>query len=158
MDWARLSERPGLDPYLQELALFLDAHFGRTFALLWPENDPVVPPGADGPPDTALAGHVAAGLTALLGWRVEHTTGAPPSAGHLLVIQSAGSSRWTLRTPGDPAAEVSTLTGEALYLPPGYRADGIHSEDARHVRLVVTDPEQTPPAAPAVPAAEARRD
>ncbi|MFJ9458185.1 hypothetical protein ACIRST_24235 [Kitasatospora sp. NPDC101447] len=140
MNWERLSERPGTDPYLQELALFLDAHFARTFGLLWPENDPVVPRGAGGPPDTALAGYVAAGLTSLLGWKVEHATGARPPSGHVLVIQSAGSSRWTLRSPGTPAAEVPTLTGEALYVPPGYRSSAVHSDDARHVFLVVTAP------------------
>ncbi|MFD7900780.1 hypothetical protein ACFVSN_02680 [Kitasatospora sp. NPDC057904] len=141
MDWERLSERPGQDPYLQELALFLDAHFARTFGLVWPENEPVVPRGTGGPPDTVLARYVADGLTALLGWRVEHAAGPRPPSGHLLVIQSAGSSRWTLRSPGDPAAEVSTLSGEALYVPPGYRSSAVHSDDARHVVLVVTEAE-----------------
>ncbi|MEU8512767.1 hypothetical protein AB0C76_14425 [Kitasatospora sp. NPDC048722] len=141
MDWERLSERPGQDPYLQELALFLDAHFARTFGLVWPENDPVVPRGTAGPPDTELARYVADGLTALLGWRVEHVAGARPPSGHLLMIQSAGSSRWTLDSPGEPVAEVSTLSGEALYVPPGYRSSAVHSDDARHVVLLVTGPE-----------------
>ncbi|WP_030231600.1 hypothetical protein [Streptomyces sp. NRRL S-350] len=153
MDWERLSQRPGLDPYLQELALFLDAHFARTFGLLWPENDPVIPRGTGGSPDTALAGYVAAGLTALLGWKVEHAAGIRPPSGHVLVIQSAGSSRWTLRAPGDPASELSTLSGEALYLPPGCRSTAVHSDDARHVVLVVTEPEEGPPAPPPAPAA-----
>ncbi|MFI6849116.1 hypothetical protein OG535_02585 [Kitasatospora sp. NBC_00085] len=154
MDWERLSERPGLDPYLQELALFLDAHFARTFGLLWPENDPVVPLDAGGSPDAALAAYVATGLTALLGWKVAHATGARPPSGHVLVIQSAGSSHWTVLSPGDVAAEVSTLSGEALYLPSGCRSSAVHSDDARHVILVVTDPEEGPPAPPAAPAAD----
>ncbi|MEU8924543.1 hypothetical protein AB0D10_26965 [Kitasatospora sp. NPDC048545] len=158
MDWERLSERPGLDPYLQELALFLDTHFARTFGLLWPENDPAVPRSAGGPPDAALAGYVAAGLTALLGWQVEDAVGALPPGGHVLVIQSAGSSRWTLRSPGDPAAEVSTLSGEALYLPPGYRCSALHSEDARHVVLTVTDPQEAPSAPTAALAADGVQD
>ncbi|MEE1788231.1 hypothetical protein PUR71_35840 [Streptomyces sp. SP17BM10] len=35
---------------------------------------------------------------------------------------------------------MSTLSGEAWYVPPRHRAGALHGDHARHVVLVVTDP------------------
>ncbi|MGF1428601.1 hypothetical protein [Kitasatospora sp. LaBMicrA B282] len=142
MNWERLATHPPLDAYLQEVALFLEAHLDHSPGLLWPEQEPELPRTRDGVPDAILALHVVEGLTQALERPVEAlgtTVPAGPAATHLLVLQTAGAGQWTLspaRTDDDrPPLTMRLLEGEALYVPPGYTATATHTEAARQVVL-----------------------
>ncbi|GAA3190076.1 MULTISPECIES: hypothetical protein [Streptomyces] len=141
--------RSPLEDHVDELALFLSVHLGRTPGLLWPEAEHPAQGCTDASPWDAsdlrdLARHLAArtGLACSSEQFVSPPLGGHPrggGGGDMLVHQLEGAGSWTTAAEAGGGSRSwlhwRLLPGEVLYIPDGrFR----HMTSTVAVRYVVT--------------------
>lgn len=106
--------------FIQEIALFLSVHLGRSPGLLWPEHEPSAPYNAESALPAALAHHLGRDVTVLTDPTGDpHRPHAAPTAQDVLAYQLDGADTWHITPPAGSPLTLRLRTGEMLYAPAG---------------------------------------
>lgn len=122
---------------VEEIALFLSVHLGRSPGLMWPEHEPAEPGDLEAYLPAALAGRLGRPVTVL--HHLAERGAAARTAHDLLVCQLGGSSTWHIAPPTGAALTLRLQAGAVLYAPAGSICTPRHGSRSRVLPLALGD-------------------
>lgn len=131
---SRTAQVPGETEALlvEEIALFLSVHLGRSPGLMWPEHEPPEPGDLEAFLPAALTGRLGRPVTVL-----PHPAERDTVAHDLLVCQLGGSSTWHIAPPTGAALTLRLQAGSVLHAPAGSVCTPRHGSRSRVLPLAV---------------------